>query len=66
MIASIIRHSGHPDIMDCWISATAVALNGMLLSEDDELKKKLKDIPETKDIVVTSWLGFKTHFSSIK
>ena len=66
MIASIIRHSGHPDIMDCWISATALALNGELLSEDVDLKKKLKEIPETKDIVVSSWLEFKTHFSSVK
>jgi predicted nucleic acid-binding protein len=66
MIASIIRHSGHPDIMDCWISGTALALNGVLLSEDLDLKKKLKDIPETKDILVSSWLEFKAHFSSTK
>ena len=60
MIASIIRHSGHPDFMDCWIAATAVALNGVFLSEDIELKNILKKIPETKDLVVSSWDDFKT------
>ena len=60
MIASIIRHSGHLDFMDCWIAATAVALNGVFLSEDIELKNILKKIPETKDLVVSSWDDFKT------
>ncbi|MBA7646065.1 hypothetical protein ES703_53826 [subsurface metagenome] len=60
MIASIIRHFGHPDFMDCWIAATAVALNGVFLSEDIELKNILKKIPETKDLVVSSWDDFKT------
>lgn len=59
MVASIIRHSGHPDFMDCWIAATAVALNGVFLSEDIELKHILKKIPETKDLLVTSWDDFK-------
>jgi len=58
-IASIIRHFGHPDFMDCWIAATAVALNGVFLSEDLELKNILKKIPETKDLVVSSWDDFK-------
>ncbi|MEE9378016.1 MAG: PIN domain-containing protein [Candidatus Lokiarchaeia archaeon] len=60
MIASIIRHFGHTDFMDCWIAATAVALNGVFLSEDIELKNILKKIPETKDLVVSSWDDFKT------
>lgn len=60
MIASIIRHSGHPDFMDCWIAATAAALNGIFLSEDIELKNILKKIPETKELSVSSWNEFKT------
>ncbi|MFW9988380.1 MAG: PIN domain-containing protein [Candidatus Odinarchaeota archaeon] len=60
MIASIIRHYGHPDFMDCWIAASAVALNGVFLSEDSELKNMLKNIPETKDLIVCSWDEFKT------
>jgi len=59
MIASIIRHSGHPDYLDCWIAATAVALGGVFLSEDADLKKILKTIPETKDLIVWSWNDFK-------
>ncbi len=55
MIASIIRHSGHPDFMDGWIAGTAVSLNGILLSEDIELKKKLMEIPETKNLILLSW-----------
>lgn len=66
MIASIIRHFGHPDFMDCWIAATAVALNGVFLSEDIELKNILKKIPETKDLVVSSWDDFKTEMVSLK
>lgn len=59
MIASVIRHYGHPDFMDCWIAATAAVLNGILLSEDVELKKILKNIPETKNLSVSSWKEFK-------
>lgn len=59
MIASVIRHYGHPDFMDCWIAATAAVLNGIFLSEDVELKKILKNIPETKNLSVSSWKEFK-------
>ena len=66
MIASLIRHSGHHDFMDCWIAATAVALNGVFLSEDIELKNILKKIPETKNLKVTSWDDFKTKIRKLK
>ena len=59
-IASIIRHSGHSDFMDCWIAATAVVLDGVFLSEDLELKNILKKIPETKDLIIWSWDNFKS------
>lgn len=59
MIASIIRHSGHPDFMDCWIAATAAALNGIFLSEDIELKNILKKIPETKELSVFLGMNLK-------
>ena len=55
LIASIIRHSGHIDFMDCWIAGTAAALNGTLITEDTELKKIVKNIPETKLMIVWSW-----------
>ena len=55
LIASIIRHSGHSDFMDCWIAGSTAALNGILLTEDNELEKILKNIPETKSIIIWSW-----------
>lgn len=55
LIASIIRHSGHLDFMDCWIAGTAAALNGILLTEDNELEKVLNGIPETKSVIIWSW-----------
>jgi rRNA-processing protein FCF1 len=55
LIASVIRHSGHSDFMDCSIAGTAAALKGILITEDKELKKILKNIPETKLMVVWSW-----------
>jgi len=41
--------------MDCWISGSAVALDGILLTEDKELEKVLRTIPETKAIIISSW-----------
>ncbi|MHA1278587.1 MAG: PIN domain-containing protein [Candidatus Helarchaeota archaeon] len=55
LIASIIRHSGHLDIMDCWIAGVATVLQGILLTEDKELEKVLQGIPETKSIRIWSW-----------
>ncbi len=55
LIASIIRHSGHLDFLDCWISGAAVALDGILLTEDKELEKVLRTIPETKAVIIWTW-----------
>ncbi|MHA1652134.1 MAG: PIN domain-containing protein [Candidatus Helarchaeota archaeon] len=55
LIASIIRDAGHSDFMDCWIAGTAATLQGILVTEDKELGKVLKTIPETKSVIVWSW-----------
>lgn len=55
MVATQIRHNGHKDIMDCWIAGTASALKGILLTEDKELKSKLKQISETKNVIIWNW-----------
>lgn len=65
-VASIIRHSGHLDYMDCWIAGSAVALNSILLTEDSELEKILKIIPDTKILVVWSWDEFISKISKNK
>ena len=54
-IAVNIRLSGHSDIMDCWIAASAVVLDAILLTEDKELEKILLLITDTKDIKIWSW-----------
>ena len=58
LVAMKIRHKGHTDLMDCWIAAAAVALNGILVTEDKPLKEMLQTIPETKDIDIYSWNDF--------
>jgi predicted nucleic acid-binding protein len=50
-----IRMMGHQDLMDCWIAASAVALNAILLTEDTILKKILKDLAEFKNIPIWNW-----------
>ena len=54
-IAINIRHAGHTDLMDCLIAASAAALKGIFLTEDNELSKVLKIIPENKDISIWTW-----------
>ena len=47
--------------MDCLIAASAVILDAVLLTEDIELKKLLKTIPETNNLIVSSWNEFKKN-----
>ena len=54
-IALLIKKEKHDDLMDCWIAATATVLNGYLLTEDVPLKKILRTIPETRNVVCWSW-----------
>ncbi|KKN22060.1 hypothetical protein LCGC14_0918960 [marine sediment metagenome] len=54
-IAINIRHAGHTDLMDCLIAASAVALKGIFLTEDNKLSKAIKIIPENKDIAIWTW-----------
>lgn len=63
-IAIKLRHAGHSDLMDCWIGASAAKLNGILLTEDKELRDSLSSIPETKGVVVWFWKNFIDEFTS--
>ena len=54
-IAITIRHAGHTDLMDCLIAASAASLKGIFLTEDNELNKVLKGIPENKDFSIWAW-----------
>ena len=64
LIASIIRNTGHQDFMDCWIAGTATTLNGILVTEDKELKKVLQGISETKSLIIWSWKDMMTEVGS--
>ncbi|MFX0140298.1 MAG: PIN domain-containing protein [Candidatus Hodarchaeota archaeon] len=66
LIASIIRHSGHLDFLDCWIAGTATTLKGILVTEDKELEKVLLGIPETKSLVTWSWNDIITKIGLLK
>ena len=50
-----IKHAGHSDLLDCLIAATAVALKGIFVSEDLELRDIMKKNPETKDTPIWTW-----------
>lgn len=52
-----IRALGHKDLMDCWILASVPELDGIFLTEDTTLKKKIKkcDEPDLKKIPFWNW-----------
>jgi predicted nucleic acid-binding protein len=54
-IAMILRHSGHEDMMDCWIVGCAVSLHATLVTEDDALVEKLSNVPATRNLVCQTW-----------
>lgn len=54
-IAMNLRASGHPDLMDCWIAASACALEGILVSEDAPLARAMAGIPATRTTPVWTW-----------
>lgn len=61
-IAIKIRHEGHSDLMDCLIAATAVALKGIFLTQEEELRDLLPQIPETSKLIIWSWKEFVKNF----
>ena len=60
-VAMKINSAGHPDLMDCWIAACAVFLNGTLLTQDVTLREFLQKLPETKDLCLWSWTDFQDN-----
>jgi predicted nucleic acid-binding protein len=55
-IAMKLRHAGHEDMMDCWIAGCAASYHAILVTEDDVLKEKLKNLPATREIVCQTWV----------
>ena len=54
-----IREFGHKDLMDCWIAASAIGINAIFLTEDNELKILLKKISELKMNKIMDWKIFR-------
>ncbi len=54
-MAMRIRNQGHSVLMDCWIAASAYALDGVFLTEEGALIDILKTIPEFTTVAVWSW-----------
>lgn len=62
-IAMKIRKAGHEDLMDCMIGASAASMNGILITEDLDLKKRMKKVTETKETVIWSWKDLQGNLS---
>ncbi|MHA1381991.1 MAG: hypothetical protein ACTSRG_26770 [Candidatus Helarchaeota archaeon] len=50
--------------MDCWIAGTAMALNIVLISEDDPLNKLIKRLKSWKSFTCIAWKEFVTLYLS--
>jgi len=57
-----IRKLGHKDLMDCWIAASAIAINAIFLTEDKELRILLKKNPDFKLNKIINWKIIRQEF----
>ncbi|QEE15675.1 PIN domain-containing protein [Promethearchaeum syntrophicum] len=57
-----IRNYGHKDLMDCWIAASAISINALLLTEDKELKNLLRKFSEFKFKKILDWKMLRREF----
>ncbi|MHA2363730.1 MAG: hypothetical protein ACXAC7_07215 [Candidatus Hodarchaeales archaeon] len=56
--ADELLKQGHNDYMDCWIAGTTKALKLKLVSEEQDLPKIIKNIPDWNDFEIYDWAGF--------
>jgi hypothetical protein len=49
-----IRAAGHPDLLDCWIGGSAIALGGLFITEDEALRDAVRSIPTFAKVVIQS------------
>lgn len=59
-----IRGTGHKDLMDCWILASAASLGGIFLTEDSTLKKRIKKhgSERIKQVPFWNWKKMSSFF----
>ncbi|MFV2016667.1 MAG: hypothetical protein ACC656_14650 [Candidatus Heimdallarchaeota archaeon] len=57
-IGNKLQLEGHSDLLDCWIAATAIHLNGIFLTVEKELVKRIKSIDEFKSTEIWSWKDY--------
>lgn len=53
-----IRGTGHPDLFDCLIGASAIYTESILVTEDQPLKDKILSLSLEKDIKILDWKKF--------
>ena len=58
ILANKIRTAGHTDFFDCLIGASAINLEGILITEDQPLKDKIRLIYDDKENKMFSWKEF--------
>ena len=63
-IGNKIRFSGHSDLLDCWIAATAIHLKGIFLTVDTKLKKRIKSMTEFKSTKIWSWEDYLSNLTN--
>lgn len=54
-----IRAAGHPDLLDCWIAGSAIALGGSLVTEDDALEDAVRSLPAYTKVTIHNWRSFQ-------
>lgn len=60
-IGNKLRFEGHSDLLDCWIAATAIHLNGIFLTVDKELAMRIKSLDEFKSTKIWSWKDYLSY-----
>ncbi|MEX2681164.1 MAG: hypothetical protein Q6373_006160 [Candidatus Sigynarchaeota archaeon] len=56
-----IHAAGLPDLLDCWIAGSAIALGGLFITEDDVLRNLVRSVPAYAKIAVLNWNEFHDH-----
>jgi predicted nucleic acid-binding protein len=62
-LAMKIRKTGHSDLMDCLIGATAASMQGTFITEDKELRSRLENLDDIKHISIYTWVELQQNLA---
>ncbi|TFG21260.1 MAG: type II toxin-antitoxin system VapC family toxin [Promethearchaeota archaeon] len=60
-IALNIRSEGHTDLFDCLIAGTAIFHKAILVTQDNELERIIRNIPQYYNQQILDWKKFMQH-----